>query len=64
MTSLKAVEDFPTSVAGWYFDRIIDDPVLSPADFGAAIQSLTRKDIVAVANAVKLDTVYVLKGSE
>ena len=63
-TSLRAVEDFPTSVAGWYLDRIIDEKVLSPVEYAEAIDKVTKQDITALANDIRLDTVYVLKGSE
>ncbi len=63
-TSLRAVEDFPTSVAGWYFDRIIDSVVESPAGYAESVDAVTKQDIIDIANSLKLDTVYVLKGSE
>ncbi|MBR4223383.1 MAG: insulinase family protein [Oscillospiraceae bacterium] len=59
-TSLRAVEDFPFTVMGWYADRYLEGKVYSPAQMNDMVEKVTREDVIAFANALKLDTVYIL----
>ena len=64
--ALKAVNDYPRSVADWYFaDCMLDESeIKSPEDVIAEIEKVTREDVAEYAAHMKLDTVYVLTGKE
>ena len=60
----KAAYDSQAVLDRWYSDRFFDDKVLSPAEVCELIDSVTREDVINVANSVQLDTVYRLLGKE
>ncbi|MEG1743247.1 MAG: hypothetical protein RR246_03675 [Clostridia bacterium] len=48
----------------WYLSRIIVNRYDSPLDAANAVAAVTKEDVVAAAESIKLDTVYFLKGAE
>ena len=62
--SLKASNDFMDSISSWIGNCIYDDKYVTPEEEIEEIQSITREQIIAAANALKLDTVYTLTSSE
>lgn len=64
LNSLKGVNDGAQSIQHWYFNRIYENDVYSPEEYAERIKKVTREEIVAAANSLKLDTVYVLTGKE
>lgn len=63
-SSLKAVYDSPGSIANWYLDQCMEDKIVSPEEEAQLIDAVTKEDIVAAANSLVPDTVYVLTGKE
>lgn len=64
LNNIKGINDNPQSIAHWYFQRIYDGDIYSPEEYAERIKKVTREEIVAAANSLKLDTVYVLTGKE
>lgn len=58
----KSVTDSMNGIDGWYSDRLFETNPLSPEDFAARVETLTKDDIVKAAQKVQLDTVYFLGG--
>lgn len=56
--ALISVYDTPDTVSGWYFGSIFDNPTTSVDEFIKNINSVTKEDIIAVANMFTLDTEY------
>ncbi|MDY2848412.1 MAG: insulinase family protein [Oscillospiraceae bacterium] len=63
-SSLKAVYDSPSSVANRFFSQCMDDKIVTPEEEARLIDAVTKEDIVAAANTLVPDTVYVLTGKE
>ncbi len=59
-TPLTAVKDFMDSITSWYFACIDNKELIEPADRIKMYNDVTREKIIEAANAVKLDTVFVL----
>lgn len=62
--SARSVTDSQGSMETWYLSRLFDQNVVSPEEFIAALDSVTKEDIIKAANTVYLDTVYTLKPME
>ncbi len=60
--SAKTVSDSQGSIDAWFTDRLFEKNPLSPEDFAMRVQSLTKEDIIEMANQVELSTVYFLGG--
>jgi predicted Zn-dependent peptidase len=61
INSLRTVCDSATAISAWYFSRLFGGSPESPEQRIKAIENVTRKDIIQVANLLKLDTVYLLE---
>lgn len=64
VNSVKGTNDSAAHVAVWYFQEIYDGKERSPEEYIDRLMRITREDIIAAANSLKLDTVYVLTGKE
>lgn len=62
--ALHGVYDSQAVLDRWYSDRLFDKRTLSPDEMADLIATVTKEDIVAAANGVRLDTVYCLRGEE
>lgn len=62
--NLKGVYDSQSVTDHWYADRWFDGETLSPEQMAALVSSVTKADVVAAAQSVRLDTVYRLLGKE
>ena len=60
----REISDSPASICAWYLGRICVGRSDAPESAAAAIDSVTRADVVRVANSIRLDTVYYLEGEE
>ena len=60
-TAIKATTDSLYSSEMWYLSHILNNANISPELELELINKITREDIVAVSQNVKLDTVYFLK---
>lgn len=64
INGLRGVNDSARSIAEWYFKHVYGGNMLSPEEEIERICAVTREDIIAAAEALTLDTVYVLTGKE
>ncbi|MDE6103776.1 MAG: insulinase family protein, partial [Oscillospiraceae bacterium] len=62
INSLKGVGDTPSSYINWYYGCFINDEVLSPSESIERYKAVTKEQIIAAAESLKLDTIYVMKG--
>lgn len=63
LSSLRATHDAPGSIEGYYATAALSGLGLSPDAYMSAVRSVTREDVVAAANTLKLHTTYFLKGA-
>ena len=63
--SLRGLNDSQAALDGWYSLKLSDEPT-SPEEFIAALEKVTREDIIKAADLYTLDTVFriVPKGKE
>ncbi len=64
INGMKAFNDFPGSLASWYFTRYCFGNIISPEQSIQNIMNVTREQIIEVAQSVVLDTVYTLKAEQ
>ena len=62
INSYKSLGDTLLGTETFYAKQILNDEIQSVDEVIAEIQSTTKEDIVSLANSMKLDTVFVLKG--
>ena len=62
--SINSVNDSPEDIDIWYCSNIFEDNPLSPSEFADEIYKVTKEKICNVAKTLKLDTVYMLTGTE
>ena len=62
--SYKEISDYGEALSEYYSFLDSADITESPDEVAAKIRKVTKEQIVAAANTVKLDTVYFLKGEE
>ncbi len=60
----KGINDKAQSISEWYFNQTYNKECCSPEEMIEKLMKVTREDVVAAANSLKLDTVYVLTGKE
>ncbi len=61
--SIKGVGDSPSSYIRWYFSQIIRSENKSKDDAAAVYAAITRERIMAAAESLKLDSVYIMESS-
>jgi predicted Zn-dependent peptidase len=64
ISSLKAGEDSAYGMEDFYVGQTIGGYTYTPDTLAQALQKVTIPEIQAVANRLKLDTIYFLKGAE
>jgi len=60
--SYNAVADSAASIETWYLSGMLQEDPRAPEEFAQRVMDITKEQIVAAANKVKLDTVYQLRG--
>ncbi len=60
---LRSVEDSPVDTAAWYAYQILEPDITTPAQEAEEIKLVTKEQVVAAANRVSLDTIYMLSGT-
>lgn len=60
--SYNAVADSAASIETWYLSGMLQEDPRAPEEFAERLMGITKEQIVAAANSVKLDTVYQLRG--
>ncbi len=61
VNSFRSIVDTVTGIASWYSTQLMDASVDTPEQAAAKINAVTKDEIIAAANKLQLDTVYVLK---
>ncbi len=62
LSSLRATHDSPGSIEGFYATAALSGLGLTPAEYMAAVENVTREDVVSCAKQMKLHSTYFLKG--
>ena len=62
--SLRVVNDSASSMEGWYLSQIFLHSQASPEEEAEQLLKITRDQIIAAANRVTLDTIYLLSGED
>ncbi len=55
--------DTPEGIDRWYGGQMLDSDVITPEEYASIISSITREQVIAAAQCVTLDTVYMLAGT-
>ena len=55
--------DSSNGTQGWYLDQVLKGTELTPQQQAEKFNAVTKDAVVAAANRLTLDTVYVLTGS-
>lgn len=58
-----SVFDTPEELDGWLYSQVTDEVFQTPEELVADICAVTREAVIDAANAVTLDTVFLLKGT-
>lgn len=62
LSSLRATHDSPSSIEGYYATAALSGMKMTPDDYMAAVEAVTKEQVVAAANSLQLHTTYFLKG--
>ncbi len=62
--SFTSVGDSLSSIEAWYFGQMMSGTCDSPAQAAERLDSVSRSDIIAAANSITLDTVYLLTSDQ
>ncbi len=62
--SLGSVGDSLGAMESWYMTGILEGLIVTPEEDAAAIDEITREEVIDMANRAKLTTVFFLKGGE
>ena len=61
--SFNTTADYLSGMEQWYLSQVFDRKMLTPQQAAEEIQKVTMKDIQALAQEIKLDTIYTLTGN-
>ena len=64
LSSLRATHDSPGAIESYYAAGAVSGIGMTPAEFMAAIENVTVSDVMEVAKAIQLTTVYFLRGEK
>ena len=62
LSSLRGIHDSPSGIEGYYATAALSGMGLTPAEYMAAVEAVTKEQVVAAANTLQLHTTYFLKG--
>ena len=62
LSSLRSTHDSPGSIEGYYATAALSGMGMTPRQYMAAIEAVTKEQVVAAANSLQLHTTYFLKG--
>ncbi len=60
----RQIADSPSSMESYYLGRMLFNVSLTPEDMERGFSAVTREGVIAAANRLSLDTVYMLHGTE
>ena len=63
ISALEAVPDSPSAIEGYYSAMTLGGSGMDPQTHRAALEAVTREDVVAAAQSLELHTTYFLKGA-
>ncbi len=63
LTNLSLVNDTPEGLDRWYCGQMLDREIITPEKYAEEIAAVTREQVIAAAQNVTLDTVYMLAGT-
>ena len=61
--SLLSVFDTPEELDAWFYSQVVDEDFMTPEKLVDDIKAVTLEQVLTAANAVTLDTVFLLKGT-
>ncbi len=64
LNGIKGVSDNANDIGNWYFQRMYSGDIFTPEEYIERLKKVTREEVIAAANSLRLDTVYVLTGKE
>ena len=62
LSSLRATHDSPGAIEGYYATAALSGMKMTPEEYMAAIEAVTKEQVVSAANSLQLHTTYFLKG--
>ena len=62
LSSLRATHDSPGAIEGYYATAALSGMGLTPAQYMAALESVTLEQVVAAANTIEYHSSFFLKG--
>ena len=62
LSSLRGIHDSPSGIEGYYATAALSGMGLTPAEYMAAVEAVTKEQVVAAANSLQLHSTYFLKG--
>lgn len=62
LSSLRSIHDSPGAIEGFYATAALSGLGMDPQTYMAKLRQVTREQVVAAANTIRLHTQYVLKG--
>ena len=64
MDSVNRIADSTGAILNWHFSSVMNGELLTPEEKKEKIASVTREDVVRLAENIRLDTSYFLSGKE
>ena len=62
LSSLRGTHDAPSAIEGYYATAAISGMGMTPAEYMAAVEAVTKEQVVEAAKSLTLHTTYFLKG--
>ena len=62
LSSLRSTHDSPGAIEGYYATAALSGMKMTPMEYMAAVEAVTKEQVVAAANTLTLHTTYFLKG--
>ena len=62
LSSLRGIHDSPSGIEGYYATAALSSMGLTPEQYMAAVEAVTKEQVVAAAGTLQLHTTYFLKG--
>lgn len=61
ISSLKGIPDGSGPLEGYYFSRILNGDIMTPEEYAAAVDAVTREQIIEIAESIVPDLIYFLR---
>lgn len=60
---LKSVCDTPEDIDAWFASQLVDPVFETPLEEAERMKAVTREDVIRAAQSLKLDTIFLLRGT-